>query len=332
MATKESSESLRSQIGSALAFRDKSLQTRPEWGTITFDKAADDFKRVFEILAHLSVLPLEYLTDAAVSQIQSCVTSTAEVLGRIDQFKIEQQTPTQVRDNLVNELHSQADQLYHHASPWVPFLAYQKGDVAKNIESLTTSVSQAQKIVDDAKGTIAARQGEIETIITKAREASAAAGAAVFTQDFKNEATELATRASRWLKVTAALAVITLLVAIVMWVTPFDATDTPSVIQRFGGKLAVLVVLFTATLWCARLHNALMHQATVNRHRALSLQTFQAFSQAASDDATKDAVLMEATRAVFGSVPTGFLDGKASGGEGDLKIIEVAKSLGTKSG
>ena len=53
MATKESSESLRSQIGSALAFRDKSLQTRPEWGTINFDKAADDFKRVFEILAHL---------------------------------------------------------------------------------------------------------------------------------------------------------------------------------------------------------------------------------------------------------------------------------------
>ena len=98
MATKESSESLRNQIGNALAFRDKNLQTRPDWGTITFDKAADDFKRVFEILAHLSVLPLEYLTDSAVSQIQSCVTSTAEVLGRIDQFKIEQQTPTQVRE------------------------------------------------------------------------------------------------------------------------------------------------------------------------------------------------------------------------------------------
>jgi hypothetical protein len=78
----------------------------------------------------------------------------------------------------------------------------------------------------------------------------------------------------------ATLAVITLLVAIVMWVMPFDTTDTPSIIQPFGGKLAVLVVLFTATLWCARFHNALIHQSTVNRHRALSLQIFQAFSQA----------------------------------------------------
>lgn len=74
-----------------------------------------------------------------------------------------------------------------------------------------------------------------------------------------------------------------------------------------------------------------MHLSTVNRHRALSLQTFQAFSHAASDESTKNAVLMEATRAVFGSVPTGFLDAKAGSSDGDLKIVEVAKTLGTKS-
>jgi hypothetical protein len=116
MATKESSDSRGNQIGSALAFRDESLQTRPEWGTITFKKAADNFNRIFEILVHLSRLPLGYLTDSAVSQMQSCVTPTAEVLGRIDQFHIEQQTPAHVRDNLVGELHGQADQFYQHAS------------------------------------------------------------------------------------------------------------------------------------------------------------------------------------------------------------------------
>lgn len=332
MATKEATESLRTSIGAVLAFRERSLENRASWGSITFEKAADDFKRIFEILAHLSVLPLEYLTDSAISQIQSSVNSTGEVLSRIDKFNIEQQTPTGVRDGLVQELHGQADQLYHHASPWVPFLAYQKGDVAKNIESLTSSVANAKTIVDEAKTVIAARQGEIETIITQAREASAAAGAAVFTHDFKNEAKDLAERASKWLKLTAFLAVVTLGTALLMWLLPPNGADVPALIQRFGGKLAVLVVLFTATLWCAKTHNALMHLSTVNRHRALSLQTFQAFSHAASDDSTKNAVLMEATRAVFGSVPTGFLDAKAGSSDGDLKIVEVAKTLGTKSG
>ena len=175
MAAKEATDPLRKSMGTALEFRERSLQSRAGWGSITFEKGADDFKRIFEILAHLSILPLEYLTDSAISQIQSSVTSTADVFSRIDKFNIEQQTPTQVRDGLLQELHGQADQLYHHASPWVPFLAYQKGDVAKNIESLTASVSNAKTIVDEAKTAIAARQGEIETIITQAREASAAA-------------------------------------------------------------------------------------------------------------------------------------------------------------
>lgn len=183
MATQQAAQALRDHIEKALSFREKSLESRSEWGSITFDKASPDLRRIFEILAHLSVLPLDYLTDSAVSQIQSEVTQTAEVFSRIDAFNIEQQTPTQTRDAMVIEIHARADQLYTVASPWIPFLAYQKGDVAKNIESLTTSVGQAQTLIEGAKETIKVRQSEIETIITQAREASAAAGAAVFTQN-----------------------------------------------------------------------------------------------------------------------------------------------------
>lgn len=329
MATQKAAEDLRDRIGKALAFRESGLEARSQWGSITFEKASSDFKRIFEILAHLSVLPLEYLTDSAVAQIQSETDAVVELFGRIDTFNIEQQTPTQIRDSLISEVHARADQLYSVASPWIPFLAYQKGDVARNIESLTASVGQAQTLIESAKGTIQARQGEIEAIITQAREASASAGAAVFTQDFKDEALSLDAQGIRWLKATGVLAGMTLLFAIVVWLFPVNGNEPAIVYQRFGGKLAVLVVLFSATLWCGRTYKALKHLSTVNRHRSLSLQTFQAFSHAASDDSTKDAVLMEATRAIFGSVPTGYLDAKGSG-EQDYKIIEIARSLGGK--
>lgn len=330
MATQEGAKALRDQIAEALAFSEKSLESRSEWGSITFEKASADLKRIFEILAHLGVLPLEYLTDSALAQIQGETTQMVELFGRVHSFNIEQATPTQTRDSLVTEIHSRADQLYTVASPWIPFLAYQKGDVARNIESLTASVGQAKTLIDGAKEAIKAGQSEIETIITQAREASAAAGAAVFTKDFKDEATNLTTQANRWLQMTAGLAVATLLFAVAVWLFPISGDDAPTIIQRFGGKLAALVVLFSATLWCGRTYKALRHLSTVNGHRALSLQTFQAFSHAASDLATKDAVLMEATRAVFGGVPTGFLDGKG-GPDQDLKIVEIAKVIGTKA-
>ena len=330
LATQQAAEALRTEIGAALAFRERKLESRSEWGSITFEKATPDFKRVFELLAHLSVLPLEYLTDSALAQIQSEAKEVAALFERVDKFNIEQSTPTHTRDNLVSEIHGRADQLYTVASPWIPFLAYQKGDVAKNIESLTTSVGQAKTLIEGAKTSISERQIEIAGIVTKAREASAAAGAAVFTQDFKNEATSLDSEAQKWLGRTAVGAILTLTFAVCVWLFPIAGEDAMSTMQRFGGKLAALVVLFTSTLWCGKTYKALKHLATVNRHRALSLQTFQAFSHAASDDATKDAVLMEATRAIVGSTPTGYLETKG-GPESDLKIVEIARTIGSKN-
>ncbi|MCL4681356.1 MAG: hypothetical protein KJZ92_08780 [Rhodocyclaceae bacterium] len=331
MATEQEVKTLMESLVSALAFREKSLESRAEWGSIKFEKASQDFGRIFQVLTHLSVLPVEYLTDAAISQIRGEIDAVIKLFEQINQFNIEQGNATQLRDSLITQVHSRADQLYTVASPWIPFLAYQKGDVAKNIEALTESVKKAQGLVEEAKGAVENRKKEIEGIVTLAREASAAAGAAVFTHDFKNEANTLEERSKTWLKVTGGLAVITLAFASLMWLVPIDGTDPIQITQRVAGKLAMLAVLFTTTLWCGRTYKALMHLATINRHRALSLQTFQAFSHAASDDATKDAVLMEATRAIFGSAPTGFLDGKASADQ-DLKIIEVAKTLGSKGG
>ena len=59
----------------------------------------------------------------------------------------------------------------------------------------------------------------------------------------------------------------------------------------------------------------------------MSLQTFQAFSHAASDEQTKDAVLMEATRAIFGNTQTGYIDGVEVTPESKVKILEVVKSV-----
>ena len=70
------------------------------------------------------------------------------------------------------------------------------------------------------------------------------------------------------------------------------------------------------------------HLAIINNHRAISLLTLQAFSNAANDVQVKDAVLLEATRAVFGTVPTGFVNANL---DSDLKLVEIARNIMPKT-
>jgi hypothetical protein len=326
MATEQHIKPLIQSLEKALEYQQKDMIRRNQWGSITFEKASHDLERIFAILAHLRVLPLEHLTDQAAAQIKSELDQVVSHLDSIDKFNIEQANPTQVRDSLVNAVHQRADQFYTVATPWIPFLAYQKGDVSKNIEALTKSVSDANTLVERAKEDITQKHKEIGDIIVRAREASASAGAAVFTQDFSREATSLADSATKWLWGAATLALATLLAAGLMWYFSEPGLDYGQLTQRFGTKVAVLVVLFTATVWCGRNYRALMHQSAVNKHRALSLQTFQAFSAAAADSSAKDAVLMETTRAIFAGAATGYLDPKSGGHESDVRVIEIAKS------
>ena len=121
------------------------------------------------------------------------------------------------------------------------------------------------------------------------------------------------------------MAAFTLLVALVMVFIPIhpDAT-TPQVVQMFTSKVVILGLLFTATIWCGRLYKAARHQGSINKHRANALRTFQAFTKAASDDAARDAVLMETTKSIFAFTTSGYLENESTP-DGGLKIVEVVK-------
>ncbi len=327
MADNQVTGQLSDVIKQTLEFKDKSLVSRSEWGTIKFSNAEHDLQRIFSLLNYLAVLPLEYLTDQAANQIKKEINQTRPHLEQIDKFTIEQPNAPQTRDGLITQIHQAADRLYTVASAWIPFLAYQKGDVTENIEKLSKSVSTANEIVNKAKGEIEIKAKEIDDIITKAREASAGAGAAVFTRDFNEEATKLSDKATKWLIAAAALGLATLVVAVLTWFWTHAGLDSGQIWQKVASKFIALSILLTATLWCGRVYKALMHQSAMNRHRALSLQTFQAFTAAASDIQTKDAVLLEATRSIFAQGITGYVDSASSSADSEARIIEIVKSI-----
>lgn len=320
-------DELNLEIKQFSVYKKENLIIRTEWGAINLEEARPDFDRIYDIINYLKVLPTEVLTIDALTAIKNAIVQINSLFSQISKFTIESDNPPAQRNSFISQIQKQADVLYTQASPWIPFLAYQKGDVARNIESLTKSVEEANTIIDTAKTDIETKEKEIKDIISKAREASAAAGAAVFTEDFQRESDALVISAKLWLRVTAILAGGTIIIALAMWFLTEPGLDKGQLWQKFGSKLAVLGVLISGTFWCGKIYKAQMHQSTINRHRALSIQTIQAFSAAVEDTNIKDAVVLEATRAVFGNVPTGYIDNSNSGSDGDIKIFEVAKSL-----
>jgi len=207
-------------------------------------------------------------------------------------------------------------------------LAYLKGDVADNINQLTTSVEKAKEMISNAQKEATAGKEELNKIIVAAREASASAGAAVFTIDFEEEYKRHSHSSLIWLIASIACVVVTVITSGIFWWLAVDQTnDNLRVAQVIVSKLIILSMLVTASVWCGKNYRILQHLATLNKHRSLSIRTLQAFVAAASDEQTKNAVLLEANRAVFSSGGTGYLDG-SSDKESPITIIELAKNLG----
>ena len=329
MAEEATIKPLQDLIGNILKYDIETLVSRDNWGEINFESARQDLERIFSLTGNLSVLPLGHLTDAAVAEIIKVLTEALGVIETLDNFVITTGQPALDRDQIVSEIHGHADSYYSIASQWVPFLAYQQEDVAADIQAINSSMSEAFQIVESGRTTIDEKVLEIDDIVTKTREASAGAGAAVFTKDFNTESSNLKGSAKIWLWVTGGLATITIVFAVGLWWLSEPVDNPWQAAQRFGARVIILVVLFTATLWCGRIYKALMHQSTNNRHRALSLQTFQAFSAAASEDPTRDAVLLEATRTIFTLSASGYIDSPSTQ-DGTTRIVEMAKFSGSR--
>jgi hypothetical protein len=328
MATQEQVQKIRALTDKLTEKPIDSLVSNADWGKINFETARTDFEMIFTLCKNLKELPLDILPTSVAASFLKALEDMNSPIQEIIKFSIESGNPPSVRDQIVARTHQYAEALLTALQGWISFLAYQKGDILKNIEALSKAVNDANSIRDQAKLEAEASNKEIATIVTAAREASASAGVGVFTADFTGQATMLEGEGKKWLQVTAFLAIATILTVIIFsfFIPLGNDASNPQIWQYMTSKILILIVLLTATVWCGRLYKATKHQEAINKHRANALKTFQAFIKAASDDPTRNAVLLETTRSIFAIGPSGYLETTDSGNDsGTTKILEIIK-------
>lgn len=314
---------LRKFIDKISAYQGKELARREDWGKINFDEVKSDLQTVISLSVALGELPIQYLSDNSAQSIVNVMQEFLPQIEALDKFSITDGDPNQRRMRLISDIHRNCDRFYGQVGVWIPFLAYQKGDVSENIKRLTSAIVETEKKADDGLKRIAGKEKDIEEIVVRAREASAGAGVAVFTKDFENESNNAANSAGRWLKATVAFAALTL--AIPAYVYFFEdslPTDKGQLISKLASKVVAISILFTATMWCGKIYKSMRHLSILNRHRAIGIRTFRAFSAAASDARTKDAVLMETTHSIFSNSATGLINDPAN--DAEPNIIQIA--------
>lgn len=332
MAIPKQVEELEEALGKLTKYTESDLVSRPKWGEITFENSREDINLVLSIANDLQSMPLKLLTTTASEAILRAIPSVEEQLRNIDHFTTTSGDVSSNKNNIVHNLRQAAEELHIEASPWIPYLAYRRGDIAENIEQLNGAISDAKIALDNAKTWITNKKDDIDKIAKAARDAAARAGVATFTEEFNSEANTLDTRSKGWLKATGWFAAWTIAAAVLFYFGAevgqnADGWDT---LSNIVSKVTIFAVLFSGTVWCGRIYRALIHQATVNRHRALSLKTFQAFVEATDDPHVKDAVLVTATKTVFANVPTGLVEPSGGNPEGGVQFVEFGKGPAEK--
>jgi len=119
---------------------------------------------------------------------------------------------------------------------------------------------------------------------------------------FKVEANTAKMVAIAWLSVSVTLA-FAIVFYVVFHVEPSLAMlINPTAIELVKESLPRLLVVFVLSfgmIWAAKNVSASTHNFVVNRHRQNALASFETFVEGASGKEVKDAVLIQATSAIF---------------------------------
>lgn len=307
------------EIDELLSVSPEALVRRETLGEMDFSKGLTLFSKYYRFLAELRDLDYSKLPNGKIHEVSQAVSDASVQFAAVRNFTLNApypQGPASFRNQLIDNVDAQFTDALGRLAPVVAYARRHKDDFSAQRALLESEINQARELTaeqrrlrDEALSTVAA-------IKTAAGETGVANNAQYFDAEVKEQS-----RAQwLWFISTIFVALVTLFVAVESvnsYVEAITHLDTQRAIQVGVAKLAAISVLYFVLVLLSRNYMATTHNVIVNRHRRNALQTFEAFVKASKDDATRDAVLLRATEAIFAPEASGYLktesDGKASG-------------------
>jgi hypothetical protein len=345
---KQMVDSLRSALKAVIDFDVDTLARRDMGDYANFVQGVPIFQRVQELFQVLDECELDFIPLQVLQELHTIAQNVKKKFEAILNIDPKSGNPAQNRDSIFQGFYdSYAAEWYPRLSAAIAF-AREKGTDYNRLEREAKGVVAEQgKILEEMKSQTHEKLSEMEEALKQVRSAAAEAGVSQQAIYFNSAARRHFWTSLVWLVATIALGAYTLAFALTELLPPPASTvtrqpdeaavppvavPTSVVIQRTIGRVIVISLLTTLLLWCARNYSANHHNFVVNRHRQNCMSSFNAFVKASGGDpATKNAVLLQATQAIFAPQTTSFSHKEAGTAQGS-QIVEIVRTVNALTG
>ena len=328
----------REQLSAALRDRLEALSSvdaskelvRSDLGTANFEEGVPLLKMTVALFKDLRSLDSRVLPLEILRQIDRRAESTLNWLEEVRSFNLNQSDPTGRRDSFLHQLESDYETHMSQLGVYISYLLVKQTD----FNALDAAARDKMRELDEFTAGTRAEQDRIrqqmDAALLSVRAAAAEAGVGQQSIVFEGQVDTDTDTVNRWLGAVIGLGALSVVaVGWLLFAWAPSAETTGEIVREIGGRFTVLTLVAFALGFTVRQYSSSKHNQTVNRHRQNALRTFETFVSAADDKETKDAVLLEATRAIFAPQPSGFL---RSGREPDSPstMIEVIRRIGSE--
>lgn len=296
---------------------------------LSFEQAMPYIERVVTFYRKLLDCNLAELPVVTMNQITNSGKATIEILGRIGAFDPEKaQNPFPERTQLVDQIRDRWENDFPMVAPVLAYATKSSADFQRlereargTLSELGESKKEFKKETDSILSSMKSALGEVQDAAKKA-------GVAQHATHFNDEANLSRNTALAWL-VAGAMFGLGAAAYVVWHVEPaLSGLTDPTAMQLIQAAIPRLLIVFVLTfgmIWSAKNFTSSAHNYVVNRHRRNALASFQTFVEGASKPDIKDAVLLQATHAIFTPQDSGFAKGDVPNPAS--QVVEVFRGL-----
>ncbi|MDO8961490.1 MAG: hypothetical protein Q7V02_05280 [Methylophilus sp.] len=297
---------------------------------LSFEIAYSDIERVVNFYKKLLDCDLKNLPHVTMSQVASTGKATIDVLSKIGTFDPEKSgNPFPERAQLITQLRDRWESDFPTVSPVLAYATKSSADFQRLEREARGTLSQLSEDKSEFSKTSEGILGEMRSALHQVQEAASEAGISQHATHFNTEANTARKMAIIWLISTITLGFITVLY-IVLHVEPIisELTEVTALklVQYSIPRIIIIFVLTFGMVWSAKNFTSNVHNFVVNRHRKNALASFQTFVAGASNQEIKDAVLLQATHAIFMPQDSGYT--KSDTTNPTSQIVEVFRGIG----
>ncbi len=280
--------------------------------TLDFSQQRELFRDVRDFFDSLreNDSALDRFPEQRVVGLLEKVESVSGVLREMLAFNPSEGGDVARRDELATQLKNCFDDAFEVVSAAIAYAATRSAESAGVVEKANEALARVQETGDRVERCLE----EAQEIVAAMRGAAARTGVAKHAALFGAAADTHSDDKKKWLIASAVVAGVVVLAGAVNLLLLYSGLQESTIttgraIQLGLSKLVLFSVLYYALVSVVGTYRAASHNEVVNRHRQNALDTFETFDAAASDEQTKQAVLLRATECIFGHQPSGFARG-----------------------